>query len=82
MSSIRKRLGDRGIVLMARAADRVEALAARLQPARQPVHLPADALAVEQLDHRLAGEADVARLHARRCAAAAFPRSTLATNFS
>ena len=49
-----QRLGDRGIVLMARAADRVEALAARLQPAREPVHLAADALAVEQLDHRLA----------------------------
>ena len=63
MSSSRKRLGDRGIVLMARAADRVEALAARLQPAREPVHLPAGALAVEQLDHRLAAEADLVRLH-------------------
>ena len=36
-------LGDRGVVLVARASDRVEALAARLQPAREPVHLPADA---------------------------------------
>ncbi len=55
-------LGDGGVVLVARAADRVEALAARLQPAREPVHLAARDLAVEELDHRLAGEADVAGL--------------------
>ncbi len=54
-----QRLGDRGIVLVARAADRVEALAARLQPARDPVELAAHHLAVEQLDHGLAGEADL-----------------------
>jgi len=39
-------------------------LAARLQPARDSVHLPADALAVERIDDRLAGQADVAGLDA------------------
>ena len=61
-----ERLGDRGVVLMARASDRVEALAARLQPAREAVHLPACDLAVEELDHRFAGEADVARPNVAR----------------
>ena len=36
----------------------VETFAARLEFTREPVHLPADALAVEELDHRLAAEAD------------------------
>jgi hypothetical protein len=58
-----KRLGDGGIVFMARAADRVESLAARLQPARDPVELAARALAVEQFDHGVAGKADVVRPH-------------------
>ncbi len=54
-------LGDRGVVLVARASDRVETLAARLQPAREPVHLAAGHLAVEELDHRFAGETDFGR---------------------
>ena len=55
-----QRLGDRRIVLMARAADRVEALAARLQAAREPVELAAHHLAVEQLDDGFIGHADIA----------------------
>ena len=54
-----KRQGDGGIVLVARAADRVEALAAGLQPAREPVQLAAGALAVEQVRHRLARKPDL-----------------------
>jgi hypothetical protein len=47
---------------VARRTDRIEAFAARLQAAGEAVHLAADALAVEQFHHRLAGEADIARL--------------------
>lgn len=61
-----KGLGDGGIVLVARAADRIEALAARLQPAREPVHLPAGALAVEELGHGFAPEPDRFRLDVGR----------------
>jgi hypothetical protein len=73
-------LGDGGIVLMAGAADRVEAFAPRLQPAREPVHLPAYALAVEQFHHGFTGEADVARLHTAGAPWEIF-LATRATNF-
>ena len=69
-----ERLGDRGIVLVARASDRIEALAARLEPARDAVHLAADDLAVEGLDLDLGGQADIRGLEvadpARQIAAA------------
>ncbi|SBV34885.1 protein of unknown function [uncultured Sphingopyxis sp.] len=51
-----QRRGDRRIALVSRRADRVEAFAARLQMARQPVHLAA----------RQLREEDVGRLRARQ----------------
>ena len=54
--------GDGRIVFVARAADRVEALAARLQASREPVHLPARHLTVEELGQSLPAEAHFVRL--------------------